>query len=156
MLNSDFLLINFDGFRHKSQQVLPKVIFVRGANSHDTTGLQPQVKFSLIAEENKKTYAWLAFNLHSIVWKAGNYDHTFIFIFLNAFKFRFPNSTDFTKDTKKCTFLRNFLFKVVELYTLGCPKQFNKSFFESSKVLSPNLNLSVTTTLEVTRTLMPE
>ena len=53
MLNSDFLVVDIEGFRHKSQQFLPKEISVRGANYQDTILLQPPVKFSLLAEENK-------------------------------------------------------------------------------------------------------
>ena len=98
MLYSDFLVIDFDGFRHKSQQFLPNVTFVRGANSQDTILWQPRVK-SLTAEE--KTYAWLTFNLHGIVWKAGSYNHTIVFNFFNALKVRLPNSTNFTKGTQK-------------------------------------------------------
>ena len=89
MINSDFLVIDFEGFRHKSQQFMPKEISVRGANYQDTFILQPPVKFSLLAEKNKKTYAWLTVNLHGIVWEAGNYDHTFIFNFFNALKLDF-------------------------------------------------------------------
>ena len=62
MINSDFLVIDFEGFRHKFQQFIPKEISVRGANNQDTIILQPPVKFSLLAEENKKTYAWLTEN----------------------------------------------------------------------------------------------
>ena len=69
----------------------------------------------LLAEENKKTYAWSTDNQHGIVWEAGSCDHTFIFNFCNALKLRFPNSTVFTKGTEKCTFLRNFFFSVVDL-----------------------------------------
>ena len=79
MLNSDFLVIDFEGFRHKSQQLIPKEISDRGANYQDTILLQPPVKFSLLADENKKSYARLTDNLHEIVWEAGSYDHTFIF-----------------------------------------------------------------------------
>ena len=53
MLNSNFLDIDFEGFRHNSQQFIPKEISVRGANYQDTILLQPLVKFSLLAEENK-------------------------------------------------------------------------------------------------------
>ena len=53
MLNSDFLVIDFEGFRHKSQQFIPKEISVRGANYQDTTILlQPPVEISLLTEEN--------------------------------------------------------------------------------------------------------
>ena len=69
MLNSDFLVIDVEGFRHKSQQFISKVTSVRGANYQDTILLQPPVKRSLLAEENKKTYAWLTDNLHGIVWE---------------------------------------------------------------------------------------
>ena len=79
MLSSDFLDINFEGFCHKSQQFKPKEISVRGANYQDTILLQLPVKFSLLAEENKKTYAWLIENVHGIIWQAGSYDHTFIY-----------------------------------------------------------------------------
>ena len=48
MLNSDFLVVDIEGFRHKSQQFIPKEISVRGANYQDTKG---------------------------IVWEAGSYDH---------------------------------------------------------------------------------
>ena len=136
MINSDFLVIDFEGLRHKSQQFIPKEISVRGANYQDTIILQPPVKFSLLAEENKKTYAWLTDNLHGIVWEAGNYDHTFIFNFFNALKLRFPNSTVFSKGTEKCTFLRNFFFSVVDLDTLGCPKA--SQFSYCSTKVCPN------------------
>ena len=53
MLNSDFLVIDFEGFRHKSQQFIPKEISVRGANYQGTILLQPPMKFSLLAEEKK-------------------------------------------------------------------------------------------------------
>ena len=92
MLNSDFLVIDFEGFLHKSQ-FIPEEISVRGANYQDTILLQPPVKFSLLEEENKTTYAWLKDNLHDIVWEIGSYDHTFIFNFFNALKLRFPNTT---------------------------------------------------------------
>ena len=36
MLNSDFLVIDFEGCRHKSQQFVPKDISVTGANYQDT------------------------------------------------------------------------------------------------------------------------
>ena len=136
MINSDFLVIDFEGFRHKSQQFIPKEISVRGANYQDTIILQPPVKFSLLADENKKTYAWLTDNLHGIVWEAGNYDHTFIFNFFNALKLRFPNSTVFSKGTEKCIFLRNFFFSVVDLDTLGCPKA--SQFSYCSTKVCPN------------------
>ena len=74
MLNSDFLVIEFEVFRHKSQQFIPKEISVRGANYQDTILLQPPVKFSLLAE-NKKTYAWLTDNLHGIVWELRSHIH---------------------------------------------------------------------------------
>ena len=48
MLNSDFLVIDFEGFRHKSQQFIPEEISVRGAKYQDTILLQPPVKFSLL------------------------------------------------------------------------------------------------------------
>ena len=136
MINSDFLVIDLEGFRHKSQQFIPKEISVRGANYQDTILLQPPVKFSPLAEENKKTYAWLTDNLHGIVWEAGSYDHTFIFNFFNALKLRFPNSTVFTKGTEKCTFLRNFFFSVIDLDTLGCPKA--SQFSYCSTKVCPN------------------
>ena len=71
MLNSEFLVIDIEGFRHKSQQFIPKEISVRGANYQDTILLQPPAKFSLLAEENKKTYAWLTDNLHALFGKLG-------------------------------------------------------------------------------------
>ena len=36
MLNSGFLVIDFESFRHKSQQFIPKEVSVRGANYQDT------------------------------------------------------------------------------------------------------------------------
>ena len=60
MVNSDFLVIDFEGFRHKSQQFILEEISVRGASNQDTILLQPPVKFSLLAE-NKKTYACLTY-----------------------------------------------------------------------------------------------
>ena len=45
MLNSYFLVIDIEGFRHKSQQFIPKEISVRGANYQNTILLQPPVKF---------------------------------------------------------------------------------------------------------------
>ena len=59
MLNFDFLVKDFEGFCHKSQQFTNKEISVRGANYQDTILLQSPTKFSLLAEENKKAYAWL-------------------------------------------------------------------------------------------------
>ena len=114
MLNPDFLVIDFEGFRHKSQQFITKLISVRGANYQDTILWQPPVKFSLLAEE-KKTYIWLTDNLHGLVWEAGSYDHTFNFNFFNALKLKFPNSTVFTKGAQK---LENFIFSAVSTWTL--------------------------------------
>ena len=131
MLTSDFLVIDFESFCHKSLQIIPKEISVRGANYQDTIILQLPVKYSLLAEENTKTYAWLTENLHGFVWEAGCCDHTFIFNFFNAPKLRFPNSTVFTKGTEKCTFLRNFYFSVVDLDTLGCPEASQFSYSSS-------------------------
>ena len=135
MLKSDFLVLDIEGFRHKSQQFIPKEISVGGANYQDTILLQPPVKFSL-SEKNKETYAWLTDNLHVIVLEAGSYNHTFIFNFFNALELRFPNNTVFTKSTEKCTFMRNYSVSVVDLDTLGCPKA--SQFSYSSTRVCPN------------------
>ena len=95
MLNSDFLVIDIEGFRHKSPQFILKEISVRGVNYQDTILLQPPVKFSSLAEKNKKTYAWLTDNLDGIAWEPGSYDHTFIFNFFNALKLRFTKTVPF-------------------------------------------------------------
>ena len=86
---------------NESTRLLTKVNFVRGANYQDTILLQSPVKFSLFAEENKKTFAWLTDNLSGIVWEAGIYHQTFISNVSNALEHRFPNSTIFTKVIKK-------------------------------------------------------
>ena len=134
MLNSDFLVIDIEGFRHKSQQFIPKEISVTGDKYQDTILLQPPVKFSLLAEENKKTYAWSTDNLHGIVWEAGSYDHAFISNFLNALKLRFPNSTVFTKGTKKCTFLRNFSSVLSTWTLLVAPKHLSLAIVQQKIV----------------------
>ena len=113
MLNSDFLVIDFEGFLHKSQQFIPKEISVSGANYQDTILLQPPVKFSLLAEENKDLRLVNTQPTRHCL-GSWSYHHTFIFNFFNALKLRFPNSTVFTKGTEKCTFLRNF-FQCVRL-----------------------------------------
>ena len=71
-----------------------------------------------------------------MVWKAGSYNHIFIFNFFDALKLRFPNSTVFTKGTENCTFLGNFFFSLVDLDTLDCPKAFQ--FSNSSTTVCPN------------------
>ena len=123
----DFLVIDLEGFRHKSQNFIPKEISVKGTTYQDTILLQPPVKFGPLPEENKKSYSWVSENLHGILWEAGSHDHTFIFNFFNALKLRFPNTPVFAKGQEKCSFLRNFFFNVFDLDTLGCPKaaQFN-------------------------------
>ena len=66
MLNSDFLVVDFEGFRHKSQQFRPEKNSVTEANYQETILLKPSVKISLLADENEKTHAWLTDYLHGI------------------------------------------------------------------------------------------
>ena len=129
----EFLIIDFEGFRHGNQLFIPKEISVRGANYHDTILLQPPVKFSFLTEDFQKTYSWLTKNIHGIDWEAGTHDHSFLFNFFNALKLRFPTSPVFAKGKEKCTFLRNFFFSVTDLESLGCPKasQFGYNFAKS-------------------------
>ena len=75
MQNLEFLVIDFEGFRHGNQLFIPKEISVRGNNYHDTILLQPPVKFSFLTEDYRKTYSWLTKNVYGIDWQAGTYDH---------------------------------------------------------------------------------
>ena len=135
------------------------------------------MKFFLLAEENKNTYAWLTDYLHGIIWEAGvTITHSFS-ISSTGSNSGFETVPFFTKGTEKCTFLRNFFFSVVDLDILGCPKASQFSYISTrvcpnhqrsyklnhrarEKVLeknnlqltlSSNLYLSVTTTSGVTR-----
>ena len=122
MLNTEYVVIDFEGFKHKTGEYILKEISVFGPSYQDTLLLRPPYDLKIVPAETRKTYLWVSKHLHGLDWNVGTHDYPFLHTFFNSLKLRFPASVFYAKGPSKCNFLRSHLFRVVDLESVGCPK----------------------------------
>jgi len=132
MLRLEYLVIDFEGFRHKSEPFLIKEISVFGPSYQDTLVLKPQCHIDQVPVERRRTYLWCSKHLHGLDWNSGTHDYSFVYQFFTSLKIRFPNAIFYAKGELKCNFLRSHLFNVVDLELVGCPKVTEFTEFENT------------------------
>ena len=122
MLKLDYVVIDFEGFKHKNEPYLIKEISVFGPSYQDTLLLKPQCHIDQVPAERRRTYLWCSKHLHGLDWNSGTHDYSFIYQFFTSLKIRFPNAVFYAKGEAKCSYLRSHLFNTVDLELVGCPK----------------------------------
>ena len=132
MLKLDYVVINFEGFKHKNETYLIKEISVFGPSDQDTLPLKPQCHIDQVPADTRRTYLWCSKHLHGQDWNSGSHDYSFIYKFFTSLKIRFPNTVLYAKGEAKCSYLRSHLFNTVDLESVGCPKVTDFVIFENT------------------------
>ena len=122
MIKLDYVVIDFEGFKHKNEPHLIKEISVFGPSYQDTLLLKPQCHIDQVPAERRRTYLWCSKHLHGLDWNSGTHDYSFIYQFFTSLKIRFPNAVFYAKGEANCSYLRSHLFNTVDLELVGCPK----------------------------------
>ena len=108
MLNSEIVVLDFEGFRH---------------NYSDTILCLPPVPYNSLSASERKSHQWVSRFLHDLSWSTGSYPYWFLSQIFIAIKVRFPSRKFYAKGKEKSESLQTLLQKeVVDLDSLLCPK----------------------------------
>ena len=122
MLKYKPVLLDFEGFRYKTDEFIIKELSVCG-DYLDTVYLYPPYGFEYLTLEERRAYQWQTKFLHGLYWHRGDYPYSFLGDFCKSVVLRYPNSKFYAKGTEKCSVLTNYLRKTVEnLEDFGCLK----------------------------------
>ena len=122
MLNSEVVVLDFEGFRHKKTGFLIKDLSICSNNFSDTILLLPPLPYNSLSASETKSHQWVTRFLHGLSWSTGSYLYWFLSQIFIAIKLRFP-SGNFMQREEKSESLKTLLQKeVVDLDTLLRPK----------------------------------
>ena len=79
MIKLDYVVIDFEGFKHKNEPYLTKEISVFGPSFRDTILLKPQCHIDQVPAERRRTYVWCSKQLHGLDWTSGTHYYPFIY-----------------------------------------------------------------------------
>ena len=123
MLNSEVVVLDFEGFRHKKTGFIIKELSICSNNYSDTILFPPPVSYNSLYASERKSHQWENMFLHGLSWNSGNYPYWFLSQNFIAIKFRFPSGKFNAKGKEKTESLQTLLQKeVIDLDTLLCPK----------------------------------
>ena len=123
MLNSDFVVLDFEGLRHKKTGFIIKELSSCSNNYSDTIFFLPPVPYNSFSASERKSHQWVSRFLHGLSWNTGSYPYWFLSQIFIAIKLRFPSGKFYAKAKEKSESFQNLLQKeVVDLDTLLCPK----------------------------------
>ena len=123
MLNSEIVVLDFEGFRHKKIGFVIKELSICSNNYSDTILFLPPVPYNSPSASEKKYHQWVSRFLHNLSWSTGSYPYWFLSQILIAIKLRFPSGKFYAKGKEKSESLQTLLQKeVVELDSPLCPK----------------------------------
>ena len=119
MLKLNYVVIDFEGFKHKNEPYLIEEISVFGPSYQDTLLLKPQCPIDQVPVERRRTYLRCSKHLYGLDW---NSRLLIYYQFFTSLKIRFQNAVFYAKGEAKCSYLRSHLFRTVDLKLVGCPK----------------------------------
>ena len=123
MLNSEVVVLDFEGFRHKKSGFIIKELSICSNNYSDTILFLPPLPYNSLSASERKSHQWVGRFLHGLSWSAGSYPYWFLSQIFIAIKLRFLSGKFYAKGKEKSESLRTLLQKeVVDLDTLFCPK----------------------------------
>ena len=123
MLNSEVVVLDFEGFRHKKTGFIIKELSICSNNYSDTILFLPPVPYNSLSASERKSHQWVSRFLHGLSWNTGSYPYWFLSQIFIAIKLRFPSGKFYAKGKEKSESLQTLLQKeVVDLDTLLCPK----------------------------------
>ena len=123
MLNSEVVVLDFEGFRHKKTGFIIKELSICSNNYSDTTLFLPPLPYNSLSASERKSHQWVSRFLHGLSWSTGSYPYWFLSQIFIANKLRFPSGKFYAKGKEKSESLQTLLQKeVVDLDTLLCPK----------------------------------
>ena len=123
MLNSEFVVIEFEGFRHKKSGFIIKELSICSNNYSDTILFLPPLPYNSLSASERESHQWVGRFLHGLSWSTGSYPYWFLSQIFIAIKLRFPSGKFYSKEKEKSESLQTLLQKeVVDLDTLSSPK----------------------------------
>ncbi len=125
------VVIDIECFRHGLLDWIVKEIAVSGAYL-DSISLKEPLSFEELSKPARRSYAWVAANLHGMAWYSGQYEYDRLYSFIESIKLRYPDAQFYAKGLEKCKFLsRLFKKKFFDLGDIDCPRvdQLNTSDF---------------------------
>ena len=123
MLNSEVVVLDFEGFRHRKTGFIIKELSICSNNYSDTILFLPPLPYNSLSASERKSHKWVSRLLHGLSWSTGSYPYWFLSQIFIAIKLRFPSGKFYAKGKEKSESLQTLLQKeVVDLDTLLCPK----------------------------------
>ena len=112
MLNSEVVVLDFDGFRHQKTGFTIKQL-----------SILPPVPYNSLSASERKSHQWVSRFLHGLSWSAGSYPYWFLSQIFIAIKLRFPSGKFYAKGKEISESLQTLLRKeVVDVDSFLCPK----------------------------------
>ena len=123
MLNSEIVVLDFEGFRHKNTGFIIKEVSICSNNYSGTILFLPPVPYNSLTASERKSHHWVSRFLHGLSSSTGSYPYWFLSQIFIAIKLRFPSRKFYAKGKEKSESLQTLLLKeVVDLDSLLCPK----------------------------------
>ena len=123
MLNSEIVVIDFEGFRHKMSGFIIKELSICLNNYSDTVLFLPPISFNSLSSSERKSHQGVTKHLHGVSWYSGSYLYWFLSQIFIAIKIRFPTAKFYAKGKEKTATLQTLLQKdITHIETLLCPK----------------------------------
>ena len=123
MLNSEVVVLEFEGFRQIKTRFINKELSICSNDSSDTVLFLPPVSYNYFSASQRKSHQWVSKFLHGLFWSTGSYTNWFLSQIFIAIKLRFPFGKFYAKGKEKSESLQTLLHKeVVDLDTFLCPK----------------------------------
>ena len=123
MLNSEVVVLDFEGFRHKKTGLVIKELSICSNNYSDTILFLPPLPYNSLSASERKSHQWVSTLLHGLSWSTGSYPYCFLSQIFIAIKLRFPFGKFYAKGKEKPESLQTLLQKeVVDSDTLLCLK----------------------------------
>ena len=97
MFNSEVVVSDFEGFRHKKTGFLIKDLSICSNNFSDTILLLPPLPSNSLSSSETKSHQWVTRFLHGISWSTGSYLYWFLSQIFIAIKLRFPSGKFYAK-----------------------------------------------------------
>ena len=135
MLKSRPVVLDFEGFRHKTSCFIIKELAVSTDNYCDTVSFLPPTSFNKLSSSERQSYSWVSKYLHDLNWESGDYPYCYLQQVFDSIALRFPLANFYAKGTEKTETLQKLLKKdVINLEILLCPKIENLKLFYDTPI----------------------
>ena len=126
MLNSEVVVLDFEGFRHKKSGYIIKELSICSNNYSDTILFLPPLPYNSLSASERKSHQWVSRFLHGLSWSTGSYPYWFLSQIFIAIKLRFPSGKFYAKEKEISESLQTLLQKEVVDLTLFFAQKLKK------------------------------